>query len=79
MSGGELDYIYSTLRTCLELNYKANTPHRKAFLEHLKLVIDALHDIEWVDSCDMGKGEENEAILRAIQDQTAAATLIEEL
>jgi len=78
MSGGELEYLYSKIRTCLELNYKPSTPERKAFLNHMKLVVEALHDIEWVDSCDMGQGDENEAILRCLQDNDSLATLIEE-
>lgn len=78
MSGGELDYLYSTLRTVLELNYQATTPQRKAFREHLNKVITALHDIEWVDSGDMGQGDENKAIMAALEDSESLAILIEE-
>ena len=60
MSGGSMNYLYSKLE--YEADFEADTPEREAFAEHLKLVAKALHDIEWVDSCDYGAGDENEAI-----------------
>ena len=35
---------------------------RAWFVEHLKLVSTAMHDIEWVDSGDYGPGDEVEAL-----------------
>ena len=63
MSGGSMDYLYSKLENA---EFSLNTPERKAFAKHLELVAKALHDIEWVDSCDYGKGDENEAIRACI-------------
>ena len=59
MSGGSMGYLYSKLEYA---EFDEDTPHRKAFAAHLKLVAKALHDIEWVDSCDYGPGDENAAI-----------------
>ena len=54
-----MNYLYSKLD---DATFAKDTPERQAFARHLKLVIDALHDIEWVDSGDYGPGRENEAI-----------------
>ena len=59
MSGGSMDYMYSRLE---QVTFEQNTPLRKQFAEHLKLVAQALHDIEWVDSADYAPGDEDEAI-----------------
>jgi len=37
---------------------------RAWFVEHLRLVSTAMHDIEWVDSGDYGPGDEVEALER---------------
>jgi hypothetical protein len=60
MSGGSMNYLYSKLLHCAD--FLVNTPEREAFANHLKLVAQALHDIEWVDSGDYGPGDENAAI-----------------
>ena len=60
MSGGSMNYLYS--RMSWEAEFTKDTPERKAFGDHLELVIKALHDIEWVDSGDYSPGDENEAI-----------------
>lgn len=60
MSGGSMNYLYSKLE--YEATFVENTPERRAFAKHLKLVAKALHDIEWVDSADYGPGDETEAI-----------------
>ena len=60
MSGGSMNYLYSKLLHCAD--FPINTPEREAFANHLKLVAQALHDIEWVDSGDYGPGDENAAI-----------------
>jgi hypothetical protein len=64
MSGGSMNYLYSKLEWGAD--FEPNTPERVAFAEHLKLVIKALHDIEWVDSGDYGPGDETEAILNCL-------------
>jgi hypothetical protein len=67
MSGGSMDYLYRRLKDVAdELQEKSQTPLRRAFGKHLELVSGALHDIEWVDSCDYGGGDEIEAIEKAL-------------
>lgn len=75
MSGGSMEYFYHKVR---DLEFNTNTPERKAFKKHLDLIADALFAIEWVDSGDYGKGEENEPILKCIGRQDVLDTLIEE-
>lgn len=70
MSGGSMRYLYSRLEH--EASFVEDTPERKAFAKHLKLVAKALHDIEWVDSGDYGPGDENAAIRACLSE---AATL----
>ena len=60
MSGGSMNYLYSKLEC--DANFREDTPERRAFAKHLKLVAKALHDIEWVDSGDYGHGRDAEAI-----------------
>ena len=64
MSGGSYDYVYSKVQQ-IDIR-KVEDPDvqklREAFQEHLNLVAEALHDIEWVDSCDYGAGDEVRAI-----------------
>ena len=60
MSGGSMNYLYSKLE--YEANFREDTPERRAFAKHLKLVAKALHDIEWVESGDYGPGDDAEAI-----------------
>ena len=64
MSGGSMNYLYAKLAYA---EFDENTPERIAFAKHLKLVAEALHDIEWVDSGDYGPGRENEAILKCLR------------
>lgn len=64
MSGGSMNYLYSRIES--EANFLAYTAERRAFSKHLQLVVQALHDIEWVDSADYGPGDENEAIRACI-------------
>jgi hypothetical protein len=60
MSGGSMNYLYSKLEH--DATFRQDTPERKAFAKHLRLVAKALHDIEWVDSGDYGPGGDTEAI-----------------
>ena len=53
MSGGSYDYAYRDMDGFIrDLDRRANTPLRKAFVKHLAKVAKAMHDIEWVDSGD---------------------------
>jgi hypothetical protein len=70
VSGGSMNYLYSKVLHCAD--FSVDTPERKAFAEHLKLVAQALHDIEWVDSGDYGPGDEDRAIRACLpMDDTA--------
>ncbi|MES2355596.1 MAG: hypothetical protein V4568_14600 [Pseudomonadota bacterium] len=63
MSGGSYDYACSKMYDMSEsIRGTEKDPRRAAFAKLLKLVADAAHDVEWVDSCDYGKGDEHKAI-----------------
>lgn len=62
MSGGSMDYLYSKVE---DASFVTNTPERRAFYKHLKLVARALKAIEWNDSCDGDDGE-HDAIMACI-------------
>ena len=64
MSGGSYEYIYAKVDDVADMI--GGTPMRDAFSAHLKKVAKALHDIEWVDSCDYAKGDEDLAILAVV-------------
>jgi hypothetical protein len=77
MSGGSLDYAcYKVEEIAGQVASRAETPLHRAFAEHLQLVAGALHDLEWVWSCDYGPGREVEAISAVVSraDVLAAAT-----
>jgi len=75
MSGGSMDYLYSRVS---DAEFKINTIERKAFAKHLKLIAEALHDIEWVDSGDYGEGDENAAIRACLESGVLLETAVEE-
>lgn len=70
MSGGSYDYLYCKVEEMADRI--GNSPERQRFAEHMRRVAKAMHAIEWVDSCDWGKGDEIEAI-RAVFDPKANA------
>lgn len=74
MSGGSMNYLYSRLEYA---EFDVDTPERRAFEQHLKLVAKALHDIEWVDSGDYAPGDENAAIRACLGDAVMLATVLE--
>lgn len=65
MSGGRYNYAFRHVEDAAQ-EIASTTPEREAFCAHLRKVSKALHDIEWVDSCDYGTGDENAAILACI-------------
>lgn len=75
MSGGSMNYLYSSLEYA---GFTADTPERRAFAAHLKLVAKALHDIEWVDSGDFGPGDENAAIRVCLGDALMLQAVLEQ-
>jgi hypothetical protein len=81
MSGGSWNYLYSKVDDMAGTLARSDDPLRRAFGEHLALVAEAMHDIEWVDSCDYGRGDEHKAILAvvtpAMVDASARARILE--
>lgn len=77
MSGGSMNYLCHRLES--DATFRQDTPERRAFAKHLKLVTKALHDIEWVDSGDYGEGDESKAIRACLGDRAALAAEIERL
>lgn len=73
MSGGSMNYLCERVR---EADFDKDTPERLAFARHLALVAQALHDIEWVDSCDYAAGDENEAIRACLQPESVLLAAI---
>jgi hypothetical protein len=65
MSGGSYDYAYSRIDD-LANEIAPTTAIRRAFKTHLRKVAKACHDIEWVDSGDCGKGDEDAAIMACL-------------
>lgn len=77
MSGGSYDYAFSRVESFAHELRATDNPLRRAFRSHLLLVAKAMHDIEWVDSCDYGDGDENEAIRAALGSNADAAQMAE--
>lgn len=76
MSGGSWDYVYIKIAEAADDLTNEKAPLRRALGDHMKLVAKAMHDIEWVDSCDKGPGDEIEAI-RAVLEPDSSAKEIE--
>ena len=71
-----MNYLYSKIE--MDCIFSTLTPERKAFMAHMRKVIAALKAIEWVDSCDYGPGDENEAILACLQPGDTLQAAIDE-
>jgi uncharacterized cysteine cluster protein YcgN (CxxCxxCC family) len=61
MSGGSYDYVCHKIAD-ITIEKTRDNKKRLLFQKLLKLVAEAMHDIEWVDSCDYGEGDENKAL-----------------
>lgn len=77
MSGGSWDYFYGRLEDVAERLQCERDPLRKAFGLHLQKCAKALHDIEWVDSCDCSPGDEVNAIKAVLGTDGPALVLSE--
>lgn len=77
MSGGSWDYFYGRLEEVASRLQCERDPLRKAFGSHLQKCAKALHDIEWVDSCDCGPGDDVKAIKAALGTDGPALVLSE--
>ena len=62
MSGGSYDYAFAKVDEMAERLTNDRDPARVAFGVFLRKVAKAMHDIEWVDSCDYSPGDELAAI-----------------
>jgi hypothetical protein len=70
MSGGSYDYAYSKVQDMAERLAESKDPLRRAFADHLKLVADAMQNIEWVDSGDYISGDEIDPIKKVLGGRT---------
>ncbi len=79
MSGGSYDYIcYKMEDAAKQLLIKEQPNYRRAFGQLMMCCAKAMHDVEWVDSCDMGRGDDQESIMQCILKQDVLAFTIEE-
>jgi len=77
MSGGSWDYLYQKMNEA-SASLKASTmPERRAFGELMGRCAKAMHDIEWVDSCDKSEGDEIASIRAALEPVASASILAE--
>jgi hypothetical protein len=77
MSGGSYDYAYSKVQDMAHsLSRRETNPLRAAFSAHLLKVAEAMHAIEWVDSCDWGKGEDEPKIRECLAQGAELASAI---
>ena len=83
MSGGSYDYLYNKIE---DAAHQIGRGHKEgetamlrlAFADHLLLVADAMHAVEWVDSGDYGSGDEDDAIRACLAPGVVLAKATEE-
>lgn len=75
MSGGSWDYVYIKIEEVADRLKHEQSPLRRAFGDHLILCAKAMYDIEWVDSGDIGKGDDRDAIKAVLADSVPEKTL----
>jgi hypothetical protein len=75
VSGGSWDYFYCKLQDVADRLTFDEQANRRSLGRLLQKCAKALHDIEWVDSMDYGKGDDREAIESALGGPKAAAAL----
>jgi len=69
MSGGSLDYVYIRVEdAAMQVASRAQNNLHRAFAMHLHKVAKALHDLEWMLSCDTSEGSEIAAIRAVLPD-----------
>lgn len=66
MSGGSWDYVCYKFEDVAERLLTEQSPARRALGNQIALIAKALHDIEWVDSGDYGRGDDDAAIQAAL-------------
>lgn len=63
MSGGQYDYFCWKIDEVECTLLHTETDPRRATLKKVLIKLSrAMHDVEWVDSCDYGKGRDYEAL-----------------
>ena len=77
MSGGSYEYLYRSIEEAADRISQNRDPLYRAFAQHLRVVAKALHDIEWVEDCDYGPGDEHPAIKAALGKNWKARALEE--
>lgn len=76
MSGGSMSYLYSRVMEARHMIRHPLSPERRAFMNHLDKVADALKAIEWNDSGD-GADNEVELIRSCVPDALIVDAAIE--
>lgn len=66
MSGGSWEYAFLKIEDIADNLEASDCIHRRALGAYLRPAVNALHDIEWVDSFDLKKGEEIAAIKKCL-------------
>jgi len=66
MSGGSWDYLCYKMEDAAKNLLTEKCIYRRSFGDWMRLAAKAMHDIEWVDSCDYGEGDELEAIKKIV-------------
>jgi hypothetical protein len=79
MSGGSWDYVSYKFEDTAHRLLGSKCPYRQALGRQILREAEALHAIEWVDSCDWGPGDEIELITMAVTMTQVAAEVSEQL
>lgn len=77
MSGGSWDYASDRINDIADRLAASKDPHRRALGKRASLFADAIHDIELVDSFDLGDGDEVSAIRTFLGKNADALVLAE--
>ncbi len=79
MSGGSYDYLCYKMEDAARRLMKKHQPnYRRAFGEMMLNCSKAMHDVEWVDSCDSSEGDDEEAIMQCLLKQDVLQYTLEE-
>lgn len=79
MSGGSLEYVYHKVEeAAYAIKHSNISTLHNAFANHLLDIAQALHDIEWVLSSDMGEGDDVAAIKKVINKERHLEQVVEE-
>jgi hypothetical protein len=67
MSGGSWNYVFCKIEDAAFELKRSECLYRRILGNQMELISKAMHDIEWVDSCDYSKGDEMKALKEAIE------------